>query len=227
MQKAMIKARGVTKRFEAAGPASAAVQALNGVDLDVAEGDSVALMGASGSGKSTLLHLLGGLDTPTSGTIEVSGVNLEKLNDTELSRFRREKLGFVFQFFHLLPTLSVQENVMLQGRLAGMAEDALRGRSSELLERVGLIQRVNDKPDVLSGGERQRVALARALVTRPVLVLADEPTGNLDSNSSAQVLKMLSDLVREHRTTLVMATHSVEATAITGKIVRLRDGKIE
>src|SRR6185295_13974241 len=145
----------------------------------------------------------------------------------ELSRFRRERLGFVFQFFHLLPTLGVLENVMLQGRLAGMSEKPLNERAAELLERVGLRHRGNDKPDVLSGGERQRVALARALVTRPVLVLADEPTGNLDSASSAEVLKLLGELVREHKTTLVLATHSNEAAAIAGRTVRLKDGKIE
>ena len=203
------------------------VRALDGVDLDVASGEAVALMGASGSGKSTLLHLLGGLDAPSSGTIEVGGLNLEKLSDVELSRFRRERLGFVFQFFHLLPTLSVLENTMLQGRLAGMEEDALRVRADELLDRVGLRSRGNEKPDVLSGGQRQRVALARALVTRPVLLLADEPTGNLDSASSADVLKLLSELVRENNTTLVMATHSNEAAEIAGRVVRLKDGKIE
>ncbi|HLX63428.1 MAG TPA: ABC transporter ATP-binding protein [Planctomycetota bacterium] len=223
----MIKARRVVKRFEAAGNGSAAVQALNGVDLDVADGEAVALMGASGSGKSTLLHLLGGLDAPTSGSIEVGGLNLEKLNDTELSRFRRERLGFVFQFFHLLPTLSVLENVLLQGRLAGMPESALHARAHELLGRVGLSARKSDKPDVLSGGERQRIALARALVTRPALVLADEPTGNLDSASSAEVLKLLSELVRENKSTLVLATHSAEAAAIAGRIVRLKDGTVQ
>jgi len=210
----------VVKQFET-------VRALDGVDLDVASGEAVALMGASGSGKSTLLHLLGGLDAPSSGTIEVGGLNLEKLSDVELSRFRRERLGFVFQFFHLLPTLSVLENTMLQGRLAGMEEDALRVRADELLDRVGLRSRGNEKPDVLSGGQRQRVALARALVTRPVLLLADEPTGNLDSASSADVLKLLSELVRENNTTLVMATHSNEAAEIAGRVVRLKDGKIE
>ncbi|MEI6232166.1 MAG: ABC transporter ATP-binding protein [Planctomycetota bacterium] len=216
----MIRVRNVVKQFET-------VRALDGVDLDVASGEAVALMGASGSGKSTLLHLLGGLDAPSSGTIEVGGLNLEKLSDVELSRFRRERLGFVFQFFHLLPTLSVLENTMLQGRLAGMEEDALRVRADELLDRVGLRSRGNEKPDVLSGGQRQRVALARALVTRPVLLLADEPTGNLDSASSADVLKLLSELVRENNTTLVMATHSNEAAEIAGRVVRLKDGKIE
>ena len=216
----MIRVRNVIKQFET-------VRALDGVDLDVADGEALALMGASGSGKSTLLHLLGGLDAPSSGAIEVGGLNLEQLNDTELSRFRRERLGFVFQFFHLLPTLSVLENTMLQGRLAGMDETALRSRAEALLDRVGLRSRGAEKPDVLSGGQRQRVALARALVTSPVLLLADEPTGNLDSASSAEVLKLMGEMVRENKTTLVMATHSMDAAALAGRIVRLKDGKIE
>jgi len=216
----MIRVRNVVKQYET-------VRALDGVDLDVASGEAVALMGASGSGKSTLLHLLGGLDAPTGGAVEVGGLNLEKLGDVELSRFRRERLGFVFQFFHLLPTLSVLENTMLQGRLAGMEEAALRTRANELLDRVGLRSRGHEKPDVLSGGQRQRIALARALMTRPVLLLADEPTGNLDSASSADVLKLLSEMVRENNTTLVMATHSNEAAAIAGRVVRLKDGKVE
>ncbi len=216
----MIRVRNVVKQYET-------VRALDGVDLDVAGGEAVALIGASGSGKSTLLHLLGGLDAPSGGAIEIGGLNLEKMGDAELSCFRRERLGFVFQFFHLLPTLSVLENTMLQGRLAGMNEDALRARADELLDRVGLRSRGNEKPDVLSGGQRQRVALARALVTRPVLLLADEPTGNLDSASSAEVLKLLSEMVRENNTTLVLATHSSDAAAIAGRIVRLKDGKIE
>lgn len=216
----MIRARNVVKQFET-------VRALDGVDLDIAEGESVALMGASGSGKSTLLHLLGGLDAPSSGSIEIGGLNLEALDDAKLSRFRCERLGFVFQFFHLLPTLSVLENTMLQGRLAGLDESAIRTRAEELLDRVGLRSRGAEKPDVLSGGQRQRIALARALVTRPVLLLADEPTGNLDSASSAEVLKLLSEMVRENNTTLVMATHSSDAAGIAGRIVRLKDGKIE
>jgi putative ABC transport system ATP-binding protein len=223
----VISARNVTKRYEAASAASAPVQALAGVDLDVAAGEAVALMGASGSGKSTLLHLLGGLDVPSSGTITVDGKNLQTLNDSELSRFRRQRLGFVFQFFHLLPTLSVLENTMLPGRLAEQPEGPLRQRALELLERVGLKGRENDSPDVLSGGQQQRVALARALVTRPVLLLADEPTGNLDSANSSGVLELLSGLVRENNATLVMATHSAEAAKIASRVVRLKDGKIE
>ncbi len=146
----MIQARGIVKQYEA-------VRALDGVDLDIAEGEAVALMGASGSGKSTLLHLLGALDAATSGSIQIGELMLEKLDDHELSRFRREKLGFVFQFFHLLPTLSVFENTMLQGRLAGMNENELRARAMELLDRVGLASRGDEKPDVLSGGQRQRI----------------------------------------------------------------------
>lgn len=216
----MIRVRNVVKQYET-------VRALDGVDLDVAAGEAVALMGASGSGKSTLLHLLGGLDAPSGGAIEIGGLNLDKMSDAELSCFRRERVGFVFQFFHLLPTLSVLENTMLQGRLAGINDDALRIRADELLDRVGLRLRADEKPDVLSGGQRQRVALARALVTRPALLLADEPTGNLDSASSADVLKLLSEMVRENNTTLVMATHSSDAAAIAKRIVRLKDGKIE
>ena len=223
----MISARNVTKRYEASTTSSAPVQALAGVDLDVAAGEAVALMGASGSGKSTLLHLLGGLDTPTSGTIDVDGRSLQTLSDQDLSRFRRQRLGFVFQFFHLLPTLSVLENVMLPGRLANQEEGPLRQRALELLARVDLRGRENDSPDALSGGQQQRVALARALVTRPVLLLADEPTGNLDSASSSSVMELLSALVRENGTTLVLATHSAEAAKAASRVVRLRDGKIE
>lgn len=222
----MIRARNITKRFEAAGPNAATVQALSGVDLDVAKGEAVALMGASGSGKSTLLHLLGGLDLPTSGDITVDGRELMKLNDTELSHFRRSRIGFVFQFFHLLPTLNVMENVILPGRLAGLPEAELRQRAARLLERVGLSARAASHPDILSGGEQQRIALARALINSPVLLLADEPTGNLDSAASVIVLQLISELVKEHQTTLVMATHSEDAAKIAGRTVRLKDGRL-
>ncbi|HYF48993.1 MAG TPA: ABC transporter ATP-binding protein [Planctomycetota bacterium] len=228
----MIAARNVTKHYESAGTlssgsgASTTVVALAGVDLAIEKGEAVALMGASGSGKSTLLHLLGGLDAPTSGSIEIEGTGLHTLSDAALSRFRREKLGFVFQFFHLLPTLSVLENVILPGRLNGKPESELLPRGRELLERVGLAGRENDSPDRLSGGQQQRVALARALINKPILLLADEPTGNLDSASSASILQLLAELVRETQVTLVMATHSNEAAAITKRVVRLKDGKI-
>jgi putative ABC transport system ATP-binding protein len=226
----MITAKNVTKHYESSGSlaeaTSTSVIALDGVDLTVEKGEAVALMGASGSGKSTLLHLLGGLDTPTSGSIEIEGTGLHALADPALSQFRREKLGFVFQFFHLLPTLSVLENVILPGRLNRKPESELIPRGRELLERVGLSGRDADSPDRLSGGQQQRVALARALINKPILLLADEPTGNLDSGSSAAVLQLLAELVRETNVTLVMATHSAEAAAITTRIVRLKDGKI-
>jgi len=223
----MIHVRNVTKTYEAATAGAAAVQALRGVDLDVAAGEAVALMGASGSGKSTLLHLIGALDMPTSGEIDVDGKRLKSLGDAELSKFRRERLGFVFQFFHLLPTLSVLENVMLTGRLAKIDEATLQARAKTLLERVGVAGREDDSPDRLSGGQQQRVALARALITNPVLILADEPTGNLDSANSAGVLEILAELVRENGATLVMATHSSEAIKIASRVVRLKDGVIE
>jgi putative ABC transport system ATP-binding protein len=226
MGASLIIARNITKLYEAAGPSSAAVQALCGVDLEVSRGEAVALMGASGSGKSTLLHLLGGLDVPSSGEIEVDGRTFSRMNDTALSQFRRERIGFVFQFFHLLPTLSVLENITLPGRLAGKPVAGLNERASKLLERVGLAPRANDSPDVLSGGEQQRVALARSLVNNPVLILADEPTGNLDSASSGVVLQLLGELVRESGATLVMATHSDEAAKVASRVVRLKDGKI-
>jgi putative ABC transport system ATP-binding protein len=221
----MIVARALAKSFAVRAGSSGSVVALKGVDLDVRAGESVALMGASGSGKSTLLHLLGALDTPTSGTLRVDGHDLAALDDRALSRFRGERVGFVFQFFHLLPTLTVAENVTLQARLAGLSEPELRSRSQALLERVGLQDRAHENPDVLSGGQRQRVALARALMMRPALLLADEPTGNLDSATSADVLALIRELVREHRMTLVMATHAPEAAAIADRVVRLKDGR--
>jgi len=223
----MISARDVTKTYEAARPGAPVVQALCGVDLDVAVGESVALMGASGSGKSTLLYLLGGLDTPTSGSIEIAGRKLQEMNDTDLSAFRKTQLGFIFQFFHLLPTLNILENILLPGRLANLPENEMRARALSLLERVGLKGREESYPDTLSGGQQQRVALARALLTKPVLLLADEPTGNLDSANSAAVLALLGELVRENKTTLVVATHSIEAANLTQRIVRLKDGRIE
>jgi len=228
----MIAAKNVSKFYESAGSLGGgstprtSVVALDCVDLSVQKGEAVALMGASGSGKSTLLHLLGGLDAPSSGSIEIDGVGLHTLTDAALSRFRREKLGFVFQFFHLLPTLSLLENVILPGRLNGQRDADLLPRGRELIARVGLAGREADSPDRLSGGQQQRVALARALINKPVLLLADEPTGNLDSASSASVLQLLAELVRETNVTLIMATHSAEAAAITTRIVRLKDGKI-
>lgn len=223
----MIHIRSVSKIYPPPHASGSALTALQSVTLSIARGESVALMGASGSGKSTLLHLLGGLDAPTSGDIEVDGKILNQLNDAELSRFRRERLGFVFQFFHLVPTLSVLENVLLPARLAGKNDESHAKRAQELIDRVGLKGRESAPPDTLSGGQQQRVALARALITQPLVLLADEPTGNLDSANSAAVLELITSLVNDSGTTLVMATHSAEASAICKRIVRLKDGRIE
>jgi len=222
----MISIRNASKIYPPANDAGTPIRALDGVDLNVPAGDAVALMGASGSGKSTLLHLIGALDAPSGGEIRVDGKALHQLNDTELSRFRRERLGFIFQFFHLMPSLSVLENVLLPVRLARLPEEEFRARARDLIGRVGLSGREESPPDALSGGQQQRVALARALVTKPAVLLADEPTGNLDSANSTAVLELITQLVRENGTTLVMATHSDDAARICGRIVRMKDGRV-
>jgi len=202
------------------------VVALDGVDLSVAEGEAVALVGPSGSGKSTLLHLAGGLDVPDAGTVRVDGRDLAGLSAAERARLRRREVGFVFQFFHLLPSLTVAENVELPLLLDGRRGRAARGAVAAVLERVGVAHRAGHLPGELSGGEMQRAAIARALACGPRLVLADEPTGNLDSATGRAVLDLLSSLVREAGTTLVMVTHDEAAAARTGRVVRLLDGRL-
>ena len=208
------------------GSGETAVHALDGVTLSIDPGEMVAIMGPSGSGKSTLLHLLGALETPTSGQIALGGERYDGLDDTGLTRIRREKIGFVFQFFNLLPALTAEENVLLPALIAGRRDDAIRARARELLERVGLGPRTAHLPSELSGGEQQRVSIARALLTEPELVLADEPTGNLDTRSSAQVLELLRDLNAAEGQTLVLVTHDPEAAATAGRVVFMRDGKL-
>ena len=183
-------------------------------------------MGPSGSGKSTLLHLLGALETPTSGTIELAGRRFDGLDDRELTLLRRDGIGFVFQFFNLLGTLTAEENVLLPALIAGRQDDAMRDRAQALLERVGLAARSEHLPSELSGGEQQRVSIARALLMRPALVLADEPTGNLDSRSSAEILELLGELNREDGHTIVMVTHDPAAAATAGRVLFLRDGRL-
>jgi putative ABC transport system ATP-binding protein len=222
----MIQVKNVTRTFPPPIASGSTIRALAGVSLEIARGETVALMGASGSGKSTLLHLLGGLDLPTSGDIVVDGQTLNRLDDTALSRFRRERLGFVFQFFHLIPSLTVLENVLLPVRLSGKSEADFLPRANELLVATGLSERGDAPPDALSGGQQQRVALVRALLMKPAVLLADEPTGNLDSVNCAAVLELMAALVRESNTTLVMATHSADAAAICKRIVVLKDGLI-
>jgi putative ABC transport system ATP-binding protein len=202
------------------------VSALRQVDLVVSEGEFVAIMGPSGSGKSTLLHLLGGLDGPSDGEITLAGRRLSRLSDDELTLIRRRQIGFVFQFYNLLPTLTAAENVALPLLIDGRSPDRGAARVDGLLEMVGLSDRRDHRPAQLSGGEQQRVAIARALANEPQIVLADEPTGNLDSNSGAQVLALLRRANRELGATIVMVTHDPRAAAFADRIIFLKDGQI-
>jgi putative ABC transport system ATP-binding protein len=202
------------------------VRALNGVSLQVPKGQFLSIMGSSGSGKSTLLNLLGALDVPTSGSLSIDGQQLAKLSDGALSDFRRRRLGFIFQFFNLLPTLTAIENVVLPLLLSGRARAEVEPKARELLEQVGLRGRFSHRPDELSGGEMQRVAVARALLAEPALLLADEPTGNLDSKTGTEVLRLIRDATRARNLTVVMVTHDPRAAEVGDRLVRLADGAI-
>ncbi|MEW6435081.1 MAG: ABC transporter ATP-binding protein [Myxococcota bacterium] len=202
------------------------VKALAGVSLEVPRGQFVSVMGSSGSGKSTLLNLLGALDVPTGGSITIAGRVISKLPDDELSTFRRDRLGFVFQFFNLLPTLTAVENVVLPALLSGKRREDVEPKALALLEQFGLKGRAHHAPDELSGGEMQRVAVARALVGEPALLLADEPTGNLDSRTGAEVLRLIREATRERHLTVVMVTHDPKAAEVGDRLVRLADGLI-
>ncbi|HBZ41354.1 MAG TPA: ABC transporter [Erysipelotrichaceae bacterium] len=202
------------------------VNALDGVDLEVENGEFVGIMGPSGSGKSTLLHLLGGLDGPTSGSIVLDGQNVSKLTDREVTFVRRRNVGFVFQFFNLLPTLSAEENILLPLIIDGKKPKEYKERLAEILKRVGLEDRSQHRPDQLSGGEQQRVALARALITRPAILLADEPTGNLDTKTGTAMMRLLCESAKDLDQAIVMVTHDPKAAAYADRVVFLRDGKI-
>jgi putative ABC transport system ATP-binding protein len=215
--------REVVKEF-AAG--DAAVRALDSVSLEVPVGQLVAVVGRSGSGKSTLLNLLAGVDTPTSGEIRIGDQELSRLSDDALTRLRRERLGMVYQFFNLLPTLSVRENVALPALLGGGRPAPVLARAESLLAEVGLSHRLHARPHTLSGGEMQRAAIARALIHDPTLLLADEPTGNLDSRTAEQVLALLRRVARGHGVTTLLVTHSREAAAIADRVLEMRDGRI-
>lgn len=217
-------ARGLTKTY---GRGAAEVHALRGVDLDLPAGRFTAVMGASGSGKSTLMHCLAGLDQPTSGTVAIAGTSLERLSDDALTRFRRDHVGFVFQAFNLLPMLTAGQNVLLPHELAGRRVGAdVRARLEEVAAVLGITDRLDHRPGELSGGQQQRVAIARALVARPAIVFADEPTGNLDSDTSAEVLGFLRRSVRELGQTVVMVTHELDAAAYADDVVVIADGAI-
>ena len=199
---------------------------LDGASARVSAGERVAILGPSGSGKSTLLNLISGIDRPDSGSVKIAGVDLTALTEVERTRFRRRHVGFVFQFFNLLPTLTVLENLLLPIELKGTVDDGARARARSLLERVGLVDRADTFPDRLSGGEQQRVALARALVHDPDLVLADEPTGNLDEEMAAEVSDLLADLVGGERRTLLVVTHSRPLAARMDRVLRLDHGRL-
>jgi putative ABC transport system ATP-binding protein len=203
------------------------VEAVRGVSLVLEAGDFVAVMGPSGCGKSTLLHLCGAMDLPTSGRVLVDGVDVSGLDDDALTRLRRERIGFVFQFFNLLPTLTIAENVALPLLLAGRPEREARRRAVALVERVGLGARAGHYPQQVSGGEMQRAAMARAVVHAPALLVADEPTGNLDSENGARVLELLGELNRDTGVAVLLATHSDETAAAARRTVHMRDGEVE
>ena len=218
-----VEARDVTKVF---GSGSTEVRALSGVDFTVEPGEFVGIMGPSGSGKSTLLHILGALESPTAGEVAVGGVRYEGLADNELTRIRREHIGFVFQFFNLLASLTAEENVTLPAVISGQRNPEIERRALELLARVGLSRRAEHLPSELSGGEQQRVSIARALLLRPELLLADEPTGNLDTRAGRTILDLMRQVNEEEGQTIVMVTHDPSAAARADRIVYLRDGQI-
>ncbi len=223
MTEPLVSAKAVSKTY-AMGRRSLLV--LRELSIAVARSEFVALRGASGAGKSTLLHLLGGLDTPDDGEIWFAGENLAKCSPARLAELRRTRVGFVFQAFHLMPELDALENVCLPARLARIPAHEAANRGRELLAKVGLKDRMEHRPSELSGGERQRVAIARALINRPDLVLADEPTGNLDSHTGSEIIDLLCSLVSERKTTLIVATHDSSVAARAPKVVHLVDGQI-
>jgi putative ABC transport system ATP-binding protein len=218
---AVVSAIDVTRRY---GEGEAVVDALQGVSLDVKPGELVAVMGASGSGKSTLMHLLAALDKPTTGLIRIAGEDVGALSDREVTLLRRQHIGFVFQFFNLLPMLNAEENVLLPLSIAGEKPDPEFFEG--LLKRVGLTDRRKHRPSELSGGQQQRVAIARALVSKPTVVFADEPTGNLDSKTSAGILELLQSSAQELGQTMVMVTHDAQAAEIADRVLFLADGRI-
>ncbi|HEY1490100.1 MAG TPA: ABC transporter ATP-binding protein [Verrucomicrobiae bacterium] len=224
MSEPLLRARALTKTYTMG---KRSLEVLRGVDLDVARGECLALRGASGAGKSTLLHLIGGLDLPNAGEIFFDGNNLVEFSERRLTEFRNRRVGFIFQAYHLLPELTALENVCLPARMARISIATVETHGRELLARVGLKDRLDHKPSELSGGEQQRVAIARALINEPELVLADEPTGNLDSKTGGEIIELLKSLRVEKQTTLVIATHDAKVAANAERVIELVDGRIQ
>ncbi|MDD5139349.1 MAG: ABC transporter ATP-binding protein [Verrucomicrobiales bacterium] len=223
MNDLLLSARSLTKTYTMG---KRSLEVLRGVDLNVTRGEFLALRGASGAGKSTLLHLIGGLDLPNAGEILFDGQNLVAFSESKLTHFRNRRVGFIFQAYHLLPELDALENVCLPARMARISVATVEARGRELLVRVGLKDRLEHKPSELSGGEQQRVAIARALINEPELILADEPTGNLDSHTGGEIIELLKSLRVEKQTTLVIATHDAKVAANAERVIELVDGRI-
>jgi putative ABC transport system ATP-binding protein len=217
----VVDAAEITRTY---GQGDTAVQALRGVSVDIAAGKLTAVMGPSGSGKSTLMHILAGLDKPTSGTVHIAGTEITTLGDTELTKLRREHIGFVFQFFNLLPMLTAKENILLPLTIAG--EKPENGWFDDLVGQIGIADRLTHRPAELSGGQQQRVAIARALVSRPTVIFADEPTGNLDSTTSSEILQLVRQSVDAYGQTMVMVTHDARAAEMADRVLFLGDGRI-
>jgi ABC-type lipoprotein export system ATPase subunit len=224
MNEPLISGRGIHKTYSLG---KRSLEVLRGVDVSLDRGEFLALRGASGAGKSTLLHLLGGLDSPTKGEVLFQGQDLSRLSRRELARLRNQHVGFIFQAYYLLPELDALENVCLPARMARISASKAEARGRDLLTRVGLKERMEHKPYELSGGEQQRVAIARALVNEPQLILADEPTGNLDSHTGEEIIELLCSLRTEKQTTLVVATHDAKVAARAPRIIELLDGEVK
>lgn len=222
-KKPVIELKNVSKIYKVGNEE---VKALDGVNLKIYKGEFVSIIGPSGSGKSTLLHIMGVLDKPTTGEVYIDGEKISKLRDEEIAMLRNKKIGFVFQFFNLYPTLTALENVELPMMISGLDENVRRERAEKLLDEVGLLKFKNHLPSQLSGGQRQKVAIARAMANDPRYILADEPTGNLDSKSGEEIIKTFKQLNEKHNKTIIVVTHNLELTKYFEKIIKIRDGKI-
>ena len=220
---ALIEAKDVIKKYKIG---TEVITALDGINLSIERGEFVAILGTSGCGKSTLLNMLSGLERPTKGDIIINGVRINKVNEKNMSRFRSKEMGFIFQQYNLIPSLTALENVMLPLTIQGVDKKVRIQRSKAILEKLGLGKRLNNKPGQMSGGQQQRVSIARSLVSNPKIIFADEPTGNLDSKTTVEILEFLQEIVREEKRTLIMVSHDAEVAMYAGRIVHMLDGKI-